>query len=262
MSERQPEKPTGDPTQVAALYADIARKSGQLVSQFLARGKAGGLPGASDELGIAQAFFQAWAQLLTNPFKLAEAQMKFWQDSVSLWQNSMMKLMGQQSRPVAEPHAADRRFKHDDWRENFLYDYIKQSYLIAARHLHQTLGKVEGLDNQVAKKVDFYTRQYIDAISPSNFLLTNPEVMRETVASGGQNLVKGLNNLLEDLARGGGSQVKLRMTDENAFKLGINIATTPGSVVFQNDLIQLIQYLPCERSGVPAAAADHPALDQ
>ena len=232
-----------DPAELATLYADIAQKSGRLLTQYLERGKNGGLPGLNDELGIAQAFFQAWGQLLADPFKLAEAQMRFWQDSMALWQTSMLKLMGQEVQPVAEAAQGDRRFKHQDWQQNFLYDYIRQSYLIAARHLHGTLGKVEGLDEQTARKVDFYTRQYIDALSPSNFLLTNPEVMRETVASGGQNLVKGLNNLLEDLSRGGG-QLRLRMTDENAFKLGANIATTPGSVVFQNDLIQLIQYAP------------------
>ena len=143
-----------------------------------------------------------------------------------------------------KPRSGDRRFKHDDWQSNFLYDYIKQSYLIAAKHLHQSLAGVQGLDEQTAKKVDFYTRQYIDALSPSNFVLTNPEVMRETVASGGQNLVKGFANLLEDLTRGNGGGLKLRMTDETAFKLGENIAVTPGKVVFQNDLMQLIQYAP------------------
>jgi polyhydroxyalkanoate synthase len=216
----------------------------QLVAQYLERGKNGGFPGMRDELGITEAFFQAWARLLSDPFKLAETQLKYWQDTVSLWQHSMMKLMGQEAKAVAEPHHTDRRFKHADWQQNFLYDYLKQSYLIAAKHLHQTVGQVEGLDEQISKKVDFYTRQYIDALSPSNFMLTNPEVLRETVASGGHNLVKGLNNLLEDLARGGGEKVRLRMTDENAFKLGINIATTPGKVVFQNELIQLIQYYP------------------
>ena len=246
MAAKQPEQKAADPTQLAGLYADIAQKSGQLVTQFLAQGKNGGLPGMKDELGITQAFFQAWSQLLADPFKLAEAQLKFWQESMALWQHSMLKFMGQEAKAVAEPHTGDRRFRHEDWQQNFLYDYIKQSYLIAARHLHQTLGKVEGLDEQTSKKVDFYTRQYVDALSPSNFLLTNPEVMRETVASGGQNLVRGLNNLLEDLARGGGSQVRVRMTDENAFKLGENIATTPGAVVFQNDLIQLIQYFPAD----------------
>jgi poly[(R)-3-hydroxyalkanoate] polymerase subunit PhaC len=245
MAEKQRPAPQSfDPAQLAQLYADIAQKSGQLVTQYLKNGKNGGAPAVADELGIAQAFFQAWTKLLTDPVKLAEANLKLWQDYVALWQSSMLKLMGQDARPVAEPHPGDRRFKHEDWQQNFLYDYIKQSYLIAARHLHQTMGGVSGLDERIAKKVDFYTRQYIDALAPSNFLLTNPEVLRETVASGGQNLVKGLNNLLEDLTRGGGGQLRPRMTDENAFKLGLNIATTPGAVVFQNDLIQLIQYYP------------------
>ena len=244
MTLQQPEHRAYDPAELARLYADIAQKSTRIVTQFMERQKHGGATGMTDELGITQAYFQAWTRLLADPYKLAAAQQKLWQDTMGLWQSSLLKLMGQDARPVAEPQTGDRRFKHEDWQQNFLYDYIKQSYLIAARHLHQTVGKVEGLDEQTAKKVDFYTRQYIDALSPSNFILTNPEVMRETVASGGQNLVKGLNNLLEDLVRGGGDQLRLRMTDENAFKLGVNIATMPGKVVFQNDLIQLIQYYP------------------
>ncbi len=244
MALQQSEQRTYDPKELARLYADIAQKSTSVVTQFMERHKNGGAIGLTDELGITQAFFQAWTKLLADPYKLAEAQMKLWQDYMALWQSSLLKLMGQDARPVAEAQTGDRRFTHEDWQQNFLFDYIKQSYFIAARHLHQTVGKVEGLDEQTAKKVNFYTRQYIDALSPSNFMLTNPEVIRETVASGGQNLVKGLNNLLEDLARGGGDQLRLRMTDEKAFKLGVNIATTPGKVVFQNDLIQLIQYSP------------------
>jgi polyhydroxyalkanoate synthase len=235
-----------DAKRLTQLYADIAEKSGQLVTQYLKNGKNGNSAAVADELGIAQAFFQAWTKLLADPFKLAEANLKLWQDYAALWQSSWLKLMGQEAAPVAEPAPGDRRFKHEDWQRNFLYDYLKQSYLIAARHLHQTMGGVSGLDAHTARKVDFYTRQYIDALAPSNFLLSNPEVLRETVASGGQNLVKGLNNLLEDLTRGGGSKLKLRMTDERAFKLGLNIATTPGAVVFQNDLIQLIQYYPAK----------------
>jgi polyhydroxyalkanoate synthase len=245
MTAKQPlEQPTHDPAELAKLYAGIAQKSSRLVTQYLERARNGGAHGMTDELGITQAFLEAWKKLLADPFKLAEAQAQLWQDYLALWQSSMLKLMGQDAKPVAEAATGDRRFKHQDWQQNFLYDYIKQSYLIAARHLHQTLGRVAGLDEHTARKVDFYTRQYVDALSPSNFLLTNPEVMRETVASGGQNLVKGLNNLLGDLARGGGDRIRLRMTDENAFKLGVNIATTPGKVVFQNDLIQLIQYYP------------------
>jgi polyhydroxyalkanoate synthase subunit PhaC len=244
MTEKTAHQQTLDPAHLATLYADVAAKSGRVLTQFLERGQNGGLGGLNDDLGIAQAFFQAWTQLLANPFRLAEAQMKLWQDYVSLWQSSMVRLMGGDAAAVAAPQPGDKRFRHEDWQQNFLFDAIKQSYLIAARHLHQTLGGVEGLDEHTARKVDFYTRQYIDALSPSNFLLTNPEVLRETVASGGQNLVKGLSNLLDDLARGGGEQLRTRMTDERAFELGVNIATTPGKVVFQNDLIQLIQYQP------------------
>ena len=244
MVEKTVEEKIPDAAQLAALYADIATKSGRVLTQFLERSKKSGFAGLNDDLGIAQAFFQAWGQLLANPFRLAEAQMKLWQDYAALWQSSMMRLMGGDAAAVAVPQPGDKRFRHEDWQQNFLFDAIKQSYLIAAHHLHQTLGRVEGLDEQTARKVDFYTRQYIDALSPSNFLLTNPEVLRETVATGGQNLVKGLSNLLDDLARGGGEQLRTRMTDEHAFKLGVNIATTPGKVVFQNDLIQLIQYLP------------------
>ncbi|HEV7802206.1 MAG TPA: class I poly(R)-hydroxyalkanoic acid synthase [Burkholderiales bacterium] len=233
-----------DPAELARLYADIVTKSGELLSQTLARHTDGSAQPLKDELGISKAFFDTWARVLTDPVKLAETQMKMWQDYWSLWQSSLLKIMGQGSAPVAEPLRSDRRFKHEDWHNNFLYDYIKQSYLIAAKHLHQSLSGVQGLDEQTARKVEFYTRQYIDAVSPTNFVVTNPEVMRETVASGGQNLVKGFANLLEDLTRGKDGKLKLTMTDEQAFTLGENIGVTPGKVVFQNDLMQLIQYAP------------------
>jgi polyhydroxyalkanoate synthase len=169
--------------------------------------------------------------------------MNLWWDYMSLWQNSTMKMLGAAAEPVATPAKSDKRFKHEDWEEHFLFDYIKQGYLIAARWLHDAVGKVEGLDDATRKKVDFFTRQYIDALAPSNFALTNPEVFRETVATGGQNLVRGLHNLLDDIERGNG-RLKISMTDPKAFELGVNIATTPGKVVYQNDLLQLLQYEP------------------
>src|SRR5688572_29527611 len=115
--KQQTEQSKYDPSQQAKLYADIAEKSGRLVTQFLERSQNGGMPALNDELGLAQAFFQAWSKVLSDPFKLAEAQMKFWQDYASLWQQSMMKLMGQNAKAVAEPHQGDRRFKHDDWQQ-------------------------------------------------------------------------------------------------------------------------------------------------
>jgi polyhydroxyalkanoate synthase len=181
--------------------------------------------------------------MMANPVRLAESQMNLWWDYMSLWQSSLMKMMGAPMGPVATPAKGDKRFRHEDWEQHFLFDYIKQSYLITARWLHDQVARVEGLDEKTKKKVDFYTRQYIDAFSPSNFALTNPEVFRATVASGGQNLVRGLNNLLDDIERGNG-KLRISMTDANAFELGVNIATTPGKVVFRNELIELIQYAP------------------
>ncbi len=240
----QPKQPALDPTQLAQTYAEIAQRSSQLMTDFIARQSAGGAPAFGDELGLAKAFYEMTAKLMADPVKFAEMQMKLWQDYTSLWQNTMLQFFGQPAQPVIEPAKGDRRFKHDDWQNNFLYDYIKQSYLIAAKHMHQTVGSVNGLDEHTAKKVDFYTRQYIDALSPSNFVLTNPEVLRETVASGGQNLVKGLNHLLEDLESGNGKQLRVKMTDPDAFQVGGNLAVTPGKVVYQNELLQLVQYAP------------------
>jgi polyhydroxyalkanoate synthase len=192
------------------------------------------------------AFMELAANMLANPAKLAEAQLNLWWDYMSLWQSSVLKMLGAPAEPVAEPAKGDKRFKHEAWQEHFLFDYVKQSYLITARWLHDQVASVEGLPEPTRKKIDFFTRQYIDAMAPSNFALTNPEVFRETVATGGQNLVRGLNNLLDDIERGNG-QLRISMTDTKAFELGVNIATTPGQVVAQTELMQLIQYEPATK---------------
>src|ERR1700681_4570865 len=235
-----------DPVALADSLASAADKSAKLLGDYLARQSKSGPALATDEFGLTKAFMEMAAKMLSNPYRMAETQMNLWWDYSALWQSSMLKLIGQTSAPVAEPAKGDRRFRHEDWQEHFLFDYVKQSYLIAARWLHNAVASVEGLDEHTQKKVDFFTRQYIDALAPSNFALTNPEVFRETVASGGQNLVKGLNNLLGDIERGGG-QLRISMTDAKAFELGVNIATTPGKVVFQNELMQLIQYEPATK---------------
>jgi polyhydroxyalkanoate synthase len=235
---------TFDFAEAARLYGDIARKSSAVISASLKKPLSSKSGGFEDELGIARAFFDAWAKLAADPAMLAQQQLKAWQDYTTLWQNTWLSMLGHKPAPVAAPVKGDRRFRHDDWQNRFLFDYLKQSYLIAARHLHGTLAGTQGLDPEQAKKVDFYTRQYIDALAPTNFALTNPEVLHETVKSGGMNLLKGLNNLLDDLKRGDGEQVRVKMVDDRAFKLGENIAATPGKVVFQNDMLQLIQYTP------------------
>ena len=228
-----------DPVAMAQTFGDIATRSSQILSEFVKRQAQGGNLGMADELGVAKAFMDMAAKLMMDPVKLAQAHVGLWQDYMSLWSSSVMRMFGHNPDPVAQPAKTDKRFKHDAWEDSFVFDYMKQSYLIAARHLHEAVASTEGLPEEVRKKVDFYTRQYIDALSPSNFALTNPQVLRETLQSGGQNLLRGLNNLLADMERGG-----ISMTDEKAFKVGVNVATTPGKVVFQNELMQLIQYSP------------------
>ena len=158
------------------------------------------------------------ARLMANPAKLMQAQIGFWQDYMSLWQNTARRMMGIESEPVIEADPKDRRFRHDAWKENEVFDFIKQSYLLSARFVQDVVTHVDGLDAPTAQKVDFYARQFVDAMSPSNFLLTNPEVLRKTAETRGENLLKGLNNLLADLERGRGS-LRIKMTDMEAFNL-------------------------------------------
>src|SRR5690606_4710191 len=141
------------------------------------------------------------------------------------------------------PDATDKRFKSEEWSQNQIFDYIKQSYLLTADWIQNTIADVDGLDAPTRKKVDFYTRLYIDAMSPSNFFWSNPDVLKKTMETKGKNLVQGLDNMLEDLKRTHGT-LSPKMTDENAFDIGRNIAVTPGKVIYQNDRMQLLQYEP------------------
>lgn len=241
--QQQPDVKLPDPVEMSQAMARIAERSQKLVSEFLERQSDGAGGTRYDPLSVGQAFLDMTTQMMADPTRLMQAQMNLWQDYMRLWQSTTRRLMGGTAEPVAEPDPGDRRFKHEDWEENQLFDFIKQSYLLTARWMQSTVRDVEGLDDKTAKKVDFYTRQFVDALAPSNFVMTNPEVLRATLESGGDNLVKGLENLLGDLERGKG-RLSIRMTDTEAFELGVNIAVTPGKVVYQNDLIQLIQYQP------------------
>lgn len=237
-----PTAPDYDAAALAESLASAAEKSAKLIGEFAKRQSASGKSIVADELGIGKAFLELAAQMMGNPMRLAESQMNLWWDYMSLWQSSLMKMMGAPLQAPPSPDG-DKQPPRHDWEEHFLFDYIKQSYLITARWLHEQVASVEGLDNNARKKVDFLTRRYIDALAPSNLALTNPEVFQETVATRGQNLVKGLHNLLDDIERGNG-QLKISMTDAKAFELGVNIATTPGKVIFRNELMELLQYTP------------------
>ncbi|RTL57045.1 MAG: class I poly(R)-hydroxyalkanoic acid synthase [Rhodocyclaceae bacterium] len=243
MSKQETKPQLPDPTQVAATYAEVAQRASKLFTDHIQRQLKQGISAPSDELGVAEAFMDMMTRMMANPYKVAQSQMNLVWDYMSLWQTSMLRFAGVQMTPVAQPAKGDNRFKDETWEEHFLFDFIKQSYLIASRHIHESVSNVEGLDENARKKVNFFTRQFIDALSPSNFAVTNPLVLKETVQSHGQNLLNGFNNLLRDIEQGDG-KLKVTMTDLNAFEMGKNVATTPGKVVFQNDLIQLMQFNP------------------
>ncbi|WP_284947735.1 PHA/PHB synthase family protein [Acidisoma cladoniae] len=238
-----------DPELVRRTMTDIAERSQRILLGWLKRqGQSkteAGLPSASaaDPLNIGGAFLEMTTKLMSNPARLMQAQLGLWQDYMTLWQNTTRRMMGIDSEPVIEVDPKDRRFKDGAWRDNEIFDFIKQSYLLSARFVQEVVRDVDGLDPKVAQKVDFYSRQFVDALSPSNFVLTNPEVLRRTVETGGENLLKGLTNLLTDLERGRGN-LRIRMSDAEAFRMGETIATTPGQVVWQTPLMQLIQYDP------------------
>ena len=243
----QPDTESGTPDldRLSDAMAGIAERSQRLVTDFLTRqyDNTGEVAGLVDPLNIGGAFFDMTAQIMTNPARMYNSQMSLWRDHLALWQNTAGRMMGQESPPLVKTKEGDRRFNDEAWQDNEVFNFIKQSYLLTARWLQSTVNGVEGLDEASARKVDFYTRQFVDALSPSNFILTNPEVLRATMETGGENLILGLGNLLDDLERGKGS-LDIRTTDTDSFELGVNIAVTPGKVIFRNQLMELIQYAP------------------
>ncbi len=243
-SRRSKKSRAGGATSDAEEFArEIAEKSQQLVSEFLRRQASDEGIGMASPLAIGAAFFEMTARMMSDPSRLVQAQLSLWHDYMTLWQRTAQRFLGGPSEPVIEPVSGDRRFRDAAWDDNTLFDYIKQSYLLTARWLQNTVQTVEGIDERTLRKIDFYTRQFVDALAPSNFLMTNPQVLRATIESRGENLLHGLKNLLDDLERGKG-RLAIRMTDMAAFRIGENIAVTPGKVVYQNELMQLIQYAP------------------
>ncbi|MCP5150093.1 MAG: class I poly(R)-hydroxyalkanoic acid synthase [Ectothiorhodospiraceae bacterium] len=196
-----------------------------------------------DPLGLGDALMKLSATLMSNPLHLAQAQTRLWLDYAALARSAATRLMGGEAPPVVEPHHEDRRWRHTDWRENTWFDLIKQAYLITGRAWVDFLSDNEHLDERTRAKLEFSTQQIVDALSPTNFAVTNPEVLRLTAETGGKNLLDGLRNMLEDLEASGG-KLRPRMVEPEAFVVGRDVATTPGKVVYQNEMMQLIQYAP------------------
>ncbi len=237
-------KKTGDAAdaeEFSRAMANYAERSQRIISAFYDRqAKDGGFQ-IPDPAVISKAFFDVGAAMMADPAKLMEAQAQLFQGYAKLWEQTAKRLAGEAAEPVVAPAKDDRRFKDKAWEEQALYDTIKQAYLLSANWIQQAVRDVDGIDPKTREKAEFYTRQFVDAMAPTNFAATNPKVLERTIESKGENLVKGLDHLLKDLEAGEG-QLRISMTDADAFKLGENVASSPGKVVYQNDLMQLLQY--------------------
>ncbi len=196
-----------------------------------------------DPFGLKPTMQHYWQKLLQNPQRFMDLQMELWQDWMVLWQESTKKFMGEEGATLYVPDKSDRRFRDPAWQESAIFDFIKQSYLLTSQWMQKVVRQTEGLTDKEKAKMDFFTRQFVDAMAPNNFVLTNPEVLRETIDSNGKNLLRGLENLMEDIERGNGT-LSISKTNYEAFEVGRNLAVTPGKVVFENALMQLIQYEP------------------
>lgn len=188
-----------------------------------------------------EAFQQLWTDTMANAFNTMNNYSHFMQQYAELMTTETMKFWGNRNKleAVAQPEKGDKRFNAPEWDEYAVFDSLKQFYLLTATTLLKTTSEARGLDEKQQHKLIFYIRQFLDAISPTNFTFTNPLVIEETVKSGGQNLVAGMQHLLRDIKAG-----QIKMTDTEAFAPGRNLAITPGQVVYRNTLIELIQYTP------------------
>jgi polyhydroxyalkanoate synthase len=232
-----------DPGEFARNMVHVGIQSQRLLADFLKNQTAKFGSGPADPLNLGGTFSELLRGMVADPAAIMQAQFQLWNEYMGLWERTARRMLGGEAEPpLVQPAAGDKRFKDKDWQENQIFDFIKQSYLLTANWLQGTVARVEGLDPKSRQRIEFYTRQFADAFAPTNFVLTNPEVLRATLKSNGENLVRGLNNLLEDLDRGHG-QLSIRQSSDS-FRVGENIATAPGKVVFRNALIELLQYAP------------------
>jgi polyhydroxyalkanoate synthase len=196
-----------------------------------------------DPFHVAPAFTDVMGRLAAQPERLLRAQADLFTRYMDLWHSTARRLAGEDVAPVAPPAKGDKRFSAPEWSEHPLFDVIKQSYLLTANWLNELVANVEGVDPMTRRRVEFFMQMLTDAISPSNFLASNPVALKELLASGGESLLRGMENFAADMRRGMGG-LAIAQTDADQFEVGVNVATAPGKVVFRNDLIELLQFSP------------------
>jgi polyhydroxyalkanoate synthase subunit PhaC len=234
-----------DPEAFAMNLARAMESSGQALAAYLKPREVGEVKDKPpSELSEVVKTFTAVAEYwLSDQERSAELQTKIAKAYLDLWGSSMRRLVGEPAPPTIAPSPRDKRFSDPEWKSNHFFDFVMQLYLLTTEWAQDLVRNAEGVDPHTRKKAEFYVQQITNAIAPSNFVLTNPEVLRETLASNGDNLVRGMKMLAEDIEAGHGT-LRIRQSDPSNLAVGVNMATTPGKVIFQNDLMQLIQYEP------------------
>jgi polyhydroxyalkanoate synthase len=243
-AEAKPAK-TFNPEAFAMNLAKAMESSGKALAAYL-KPREDGEPKDKppSELGeVIKTFSTVADYWLSDQTRATELQMKLGKAYLDLWGSSMRRLVGEEAPPAIAPAPRDKRFADPEWKSNQFFDFVMQAYLLSTRWANDLVREAEGLDPHTRKKAEFYVQQITNALAPSNFVLTNPEVLRETLASNGDNLVRGMKMLAEDIEAGHGS-LRIRQSDPSNLEVGVNMATTPGKVIFQNELMQLIQYTP------------------
>ncbi len=180
---------------------------------------------------------------MADPKRMMEAQAMYSTNFINLWASTLQRLRGEESEPILPNDPTDKRFADPEWTANPIFDFLRQAYGLTTRWASDLITRADDIDPALRDRAHFYLRQIAGAVSPSNFLPTNPELLRTTLAQNGENLVRGMTMLAEDIEAGNG-KLKIRQSDTSKFQLGVNMATTPGKVIFRNDLMELIQYAP------------------
>jgi polyhydroxyalkanoate synthase len=243
MNRARDDAAAGLDAQALAEWAEIAALGQRVATQWAhAQAEAGGFS-IIDLPTVSRAMAGLWLNLALDPARLAEMQAGLWQDHLALLERWAERHREGAAQAAEPPARGDRRFADPAWAEEPAFDWLRQSYLATTRRVRALVASAKGLDPQEKRIAEFYVRQWLSAFSPANFPLTNPAVLRRARETGGRSLIEGLKHLLEDLEAGRG-RLRIAMTDERAFAVGRNLATTPGKVIFQNDLMQLIQYAP------------------
>jgi polyhydroxyalkanoate synthase subunit PhaC len=247
--EAEKAKKTAPKFDLEALSKNVARfveEGGKALAAYLKPREQGRVASdaTTEEIAdVVKTLGQVIEYWLADPQRVVELQTTLGKAFLELWAVAVKRMVGESAEPVVAPDPRDKRFADPEWSTNQYFDFVKQAYLLTVKWANELVHNAKGLDPMTRQKAEFYVRQISNAIAPSNFILTNPELLRETMASNAENLVRGMHNLAEDIAAGGGD-LRIRQSDPTKFEVGRNLATTPGKVIYQNDLMQLIQYSP------------------